>query len=54
MNAHVVVYSEIQIIRRASLIELRDARRLAKRTGSARAANAIATEIMRRFCHADA
>jgi hypothetical protein len=54
MNAHVVSYSEFQIIRRASLIELRDARRLARRTGSIRAAGVIAQEIARRLCHAEA
>lgn len=54
MNAHIIVFAEVQILRRASLIQLRDARRLAKRTGNARAASTITREIKRRLCHADA
>lgn len=50
MNAHVIQFAERRMMQRASLIELRDARRIAKRTGNHQVAAHIAREIMRRLC----
>lgn len=54
MNAHVVVFAEVQILRRASLLELRNARRLLLRQGKPGAAQIMMDEIMRRLGHAHA
>lgn len=52
MNAHVVVFAESQILRRASLLELRNARRLLLRQGKTQAAQVMWNEITRRIGHA--
>ena len=49
MNAHVIQFAERQILSRASLIELRDARRLLKEQGNTQAADRMMTEIKRRL-----
>lgn len=52
MNAHVVVFAEFQILRSASLLELRNARRLLLRQGKTQAAQVMWNEITRRIGHA--
>lgn len=54
MNAHVIVFAEVQILHRASLLELRNARRLLLRQGKAQAAQVMWNEITRRLGHAHA
>ncbi len=49
MNAHVIQFAERQILSRASLIELRDARRQLKAQGNTQAAELMMAEIMRRL-----
>lgn len=54
MNAHVIAFAEVQIIRRASLLELRNARRMLLRQGKPEAAQIMWNEITRRLGHAHA
>lgn len=54
MNAHVIAFAEVQILRRASLLELRNARRQLLRQGKPQAAQVMMNEIMRRLGHASA
>lgn len=54
MNAHIIAFAKFQIIRRASLIELRNASRHMLRQGHVSAAQAIMHEIMRRIGHVSA
>lgn len=49
MNAHVIQFAERQILARASLIELRDARRRLKAQGNTQEAERITAEIGRRL-----
>ncbi len=49
MNAHVIQFAERQILSRASLIELRDARRQLKAQGNTKAADRMMVEIKRRL-----
>lgn len=54
MNAHVIQFAERQILRRASLLELRNARRQLLRQGNAQAAQVMWNEISRRLGHESA
>lgn len=49
MNAHTITYARNQIITTASLIELRDARRLALHVGDQESADLFWSEIQRRM-----
>lgn len=54
MNAHIIDFAKFQIIRRASLLELRNARCLMLRQGNTQAAQTMMREIMRRVGHVSA
>lgn len=49
MNAHVIRFAEHQILRRASLLDLRNARRILRRQGNTKAADMMMAEIKRRL-----
>lgn len=49
MNAHIIAFARNKIITTASLIDLRDARRLAIRTGDNHSASLFMGEIRRRM-----
>lgn len=49
MNAHIIAFAVRQIITRATLLELRDAYRIARHVGDANSADLFWSEIQRRM-----